>query len=118
MSEILPVSNSPDKSIALGFIGAFGTLVAITVAVLIKSNRFAKIFELLKNPLWLANLFIITIWCLYILLQPNDEKYDKSKDSARKAIVAFIIGIFAFVDLTITPFWLVFTFAYFSEGWV
>ncbi|MHA2039532.1 MAG: hypothetical protein ACW98X_24185 [Promethearchaeota archaeon] len=48
----------------------------------------------------------------------NDEEGQKIKDAVKKGILAFIIAILAHLELTIAPFWIVFTLAVSFDGYV
>lgn len=109
----------------IGFIGSVITLIVITMYSVIKKGKHTLIINLLKNKKWLLNFSAILIWSLYILFL-NNEDYDKEyqktiqklKIAVKKSLIAFIIAFLAFLDLTIAPYWLVFTFAYYTEDWI
>ena len=64
---------------------------------------------------------MIIAFILYITYNTqydNSEESKKVKTALKKAILAFIIAIFAEMGLTIAPFWLVFVLSYYLEGWI
>jgi len=83
-------------------------------------NRQKEIIELFKNPYWLINTVIIAIFSFYIIniKKGNDEETIKMQEAIRKGILAFMIAIFAHLELTIAPFWIVYALAYYAEGYV
>lgn len=77
--------------------------------------------ELIGNKKWLVNFSMIIAFSIYIIYNTHNDTSPESikvKDSLKKAILAFLIAIFAKLDLTIAPFWLVFVLAYYLEGWI
>lgn len=105
----------------LGFLGSIVTLIILTTYTIIKKGQHIQLIKLLTNKKWLINFIFIILWSAYILLlvdPKNSEEVISLKKAVKKAIIAFIIALFAFFDLTIIPFWLVFTFAYYSEDWI
>ena len=40
------------------------------------------------------------------------------RESLKKALLGFMIAIFAELGLTIAPFWIIFTTSYYLSGWV
>jgi hypothetical protein len=49
--------------------------------------------------------------------EENSEERQKIIGSYKKAIIAFLIAVLSQVGMSIAPFWVIFTFAYFSDGW-
>ena len=45
-------------------------------------------------------------------------KHTHERESTKKALTAFIIAIFASIDLTIAPFWIIWVLSYSFENWV
>ena len=102
-------------------------IVLITTAILtlragFKSKKArSKLLELISNRRWLINFLIIILFIGYIIYETkNDMSKDseKTKEALKRAILAFMIALFAEVGLTIAPFWLVFTLAYYMDGWI
>ena len=105
----------------IGFLGSIITLIILTTYSIIKKGQHIQLIKLLTNKKWLINFIFIILWSVYILSldnPQNSEEVMNLKKSVKKAIIALIIALFAFLDLTIAPFWLVFTFAYYSEDWI
>jgi len=108
-----------------GFIGSLITLIILTTYTIVTKGQHIKIIELFNNKKWLINFGLILFWSGYILLL-NNQEYEKEhhetiknlKIAVKKSLIAFIIAFLAFLDLTIAPYWLVFTFAYYTEDWI
>ena len=80
-----------------------------------------NIMELLSKKSWLVNLLLIIGFIVYIIYSTKDNDSDdakKTQEALKKAIIAFIIALFAELGLTIAPFWWVFVLAYYMEGWI
>ena len=81
----------------------------------------SKLEELITNKRWLVNFVIIMVfvgYIVYVTKNDNSDDAEKTKDALKKALLAFMIALFAEFGLTIAPFWLVFTLAYYMEGWI
>ena len=83
-------------------------------------NRQKEIIELFKNPYWLINTIIIAIFSFYVIniKEGKDEETIKMQEAVRKGILAFMIAIFAHLELTVAPFWIVYGLAYYAQGYV
>ena len=40
------------------------------------------------------------------------------KDAVKKAFFGFIIAILAYLDITISAYWIIFIFAFYAEGFI
>ena len=58
------------------------------------------------------------MYIVYTIRNDNSDDSRRLKEALKKALLAFIIALFAEVGLTIAPFWLVFTLAYYMDGWI
>ena len=79
-----------------------------------RNNKYQEIIDLFKNIKWLINFIIILLFLVYVRLSKNSKLISASK----KAILGFIIAIFAYIDLTLAPFWIIFVLAYFGDGFI
>ena len=105
-------------------------IIAISILTLLtvffgyrKKSARIKLYELIKNPVWMINFIVILCFIAYIhfIELPNikdDEKKEKIAESIKRAVVALIIAILAELNLSIAPFWVVFVFSYFMHGWM
>ena len=111
-------TDDTNKSIAelkkitnLEFIFVILTLLIVTFFI-IKSKNNTKLLELTKNKFFI--LFnILLIFSLYYILIVLDNKYIKLKNAIKQSFVAYIIALYAYFDLLIAPFILVFIISYF-----
>lgn len=83
-------------------------------------KREKEINNLIKNPYWLINSIIIGVFSFYIIniKEGKDEETIKMQEAVRKGLLAFMIAIFAHVELTVAPFWIVYGLAYYAQGYV
>jgi hypothetical protein len=105
-------------------------IIAISILTLLtvffgyrKKSARIKLYELIKNPVWMINFIVILCFIAYIhfIELPNikdDEKKEKIAESIKRAVIALIIAILAELNLSIAPFWVVFVFSYFMHGWM
>ena len=102
-------------------------IALITVAILTLRAGFQSpkarenLMELLSKKKWVINLLLIIGFIAYIIYSTKDddsEEAKKTQEALKKAIMAFIIALFAELGLTIAPFWWVFVLAYYMEGWI
>ena len=81
--------------------------------------------ELITNPRWFSLFILSIIWSIYILvfkgkgmIKDNDKKtLERHIEATKKAIVALIIAIFAYIDITIAVYWVVWIMAFYLSGW-
>ncbi len=104
------------------FNGKIISLIAVTLLtarVIIKENKHKEILKLFKKTSWVVNLVIVIGFSIYMVnTAGNDEEGQKIKDAVKKGILAFIIAMLAHLELTIAPFWIVFTLAVSFDGYV
>lgn len=98
------------------------TLLTVFFGYRKKSARM-KLYELIRNPVWMINFIVILCFIAYIhfIELPNikdDEKKEKLAESMKRAVIALIIAILAELNLSIAPFWVVFVFSYFMHDWM
>ena len=107
-----------DKIIAVSVL----TLLTVFFGYRKKSSRI-KLYELIRNPIWMINFIVILCFIAYIhfIELPNikdDEKKEKLAESMKRAVIALIIAVLAELNLSIAPFWVVFVFSYFMHDWM
>lgn len=107
--------------INFGLIIAIIACILLTLFIISDESIWPAIVKLILDPLWLINFFIIITFYLLVVfldlsfLYKTEEGREKLIKAAHKAFIAFMIAIFASIDITIVPFWFVFSFAYFTE---
>ncbi len=102
---------------------AFIILAVISTGTIIfRKNSRESLLSLITNKFWLLGILSIIIFSIYMYIELKKKK-EKSQErkriisSYKKAIIAFTIAILSQVGMSIAPFWVVFTFSYFSDGW-
>lgn len=108
-----------------GFKIAILIYVGFLLLYLYRSNKIINIYNLLQDKKYIINLLIIIFFTIYILklnaigLLHNDKcVLKKMKDAVKKAIFGFIIAMLAYLDITISAYWIIFIFAFYSEGFI
>ena len=78
-----------------------------------KWNKFKSIFT---NRRWMKHFgFLITfVFSMFFLYPVRSHE----REATKKALTAFIIAIFASIDLTIAPFWIIWVLSYSFDNWV
>ena len=98
------------------------TVITVFFGYRKKTSRL-KLYELIKNPVWIINFIVIMCFIAYIhfIELPSikdNEKKEKLAESMKRAVIALIIAILAELNLSIAPFWVVFVFSYFMHDWM
>ena len=78
----------------------------------------------LKHKHFLVGVAGIVIWSIFILeldgasyFTNETETYNSYIEATKKAVLAFMIAIFAKLELTIPVFWLIWLTAFYLDGW-
>ena len=95
---------------------SFFTLLSL-VTIFNKKENINKLYNLLNNQNFLISLFISIALLIYIYKIPfkNKQNKIKIKKVTNSAIVAFIIALLAYLDLTIAPFWVIWITSYYLD---
>ena len=94
------------------------SIVLIISASVIFSNseKYNKLKSLFSNKSWFYNfIFVVTFSIFSFFYYPLNSL---EVEATKKAITAFIIAIFASIDLTIAPFWIIWVLSYSFDEWV
>ena len=93
---------------------SFFTLLSL-VTIFNKKETTYKLFNLVNNQNFLISLVISILLLIYITKIPLKDKENKTKIKkvTNSAIVAFIIALLAYLDLTIAPFWVIWITSYY-----
>jgi hypothetical protein len=87
----------------------------ITLFIIYKnSDKRKKVLNLLKQKIFLLSSIISLVFSGYIYsLSDDSDDTKKLKHANEQALIAFLIAIFAYLDLKVTPFWLIFLLSYY-----
>ena len=100
---------------------AFVVLVIYTVYKILTSKTHHKLKHLYNNIVWVVSSIFIVIWSIFILkfdgkaliFKIDEVHLEDYRTATKKAILAFIIAIFAFLEVTIPAYWAVWFAAFF-----
>ena len=92
-----------------------GSFVLITLFIIYKrEDKRKKFIDMFKSKMFLLSTIISLAFSGYIYsLSDKSEETAKLKKATEQALIAFLISIFAYLDLRVTPFWLVFIISYY-----
>ncbi len=93
--------------------GFFGILIPL---LFFQQEKLGKLKNLFKKKTWVFGFISILIWSSYVIINDRgvrDKKAIRRYTATQHAIVAFLIAMFAYVDLTISPFWTIWIVTYF-----
>jgi hypothetical protein len=79
-------------------------------------DKITKMKSLFENTKWFGHfviLILFTLWNLFF-----SPKGSKEIIATKKAFIAFVIALFASLDLTIAPFWIIWVISYYFESWL
>lgn len=106
---------------SISFIISIITFLSLTFTALIKKNKLILLKELLSDKGFIINVLFITLFCFYVIYyssEKNKERRTMEIDAIKKAILAMIIATFAYLDMIIASFWVVFIVAFYLKGYV
>ena len=100
---------------------SFVIYIILTLSLIIYKKKHIELIKLFFRPEWSISFILIIGWSLYILKynaygllkEHNDLK--KFKRATTHSIIAFIIALFAYIDLTIPTFWFVWIISFYIE---
>ena len=92
------------------------TLLSL-ITIFNKKETTYKLYNLINNTNFLISLVISILLLIYITKIPFKDKrnLNKIKKVTNNAVVAFIIALLAYLDLTIAPFWIVWITSYYLD---
>lgn len=94
------------------FIFVILAIVIVSIYIIKLKNKNNKLLEFTKNKFFVI-FNILLIFLLYYVLIVLDNKYIKLKNALKQSFIAYIIALYAYFDLLIAPFILVFIISYF-----
>ena len=119
MKEVLSFLNENKNGIILFSIIIFSTLMKLK-----NNNELYLLFNLIKNPHWLFHTIMIFGFSAWVLkyngvgVFENEKNLHRAKDAVKKAIIAFIVALCAYLDISTVVFWFVWGAGYYLDNWV
>jgi Na+-translocating ferredoxin:NAD+ oxidoreductase RnfD subunit len=71
--------------------------------------------RMLTNINFLISITIAILFSIYIYKLPNTKENERIKDSTKEAVLALIIAILAYIEITVLPFWLILVVSYYLD---
>ena len=97
--------------------GSLGLVLFISIYEIVNNpEKFSNFKKLLTSKRWLGHLALLVLFSIGMF--HYHPKHSHERESTKKALTAFIIAIFASIDLTIAPFWIIWVLSYSFENWV
>lgn len=119
------MEENKNKFKVIGFTISILIYLGLLLFYLYRRNKIINIYNLLQDKTYIINLLIIIFFTIYILklngvgLFHNDKcVLKKMKEAVKKAIFGFIIAILAYLDITISAYWIIFIFTFYAEGFI
>jgi len=100
---------------------SFFSFVVITMYKLINNKKMYNTFtEFFTQKSSIINIIIISSFCFLIYRfqknnDDNNETAQNASDSAKKAIAAMFIALFAKLDMVIAPFWFIWLLSFYMN---
>tara|TARA_B100001063_G_scaffold247188_1_gene291133 strand:+ start:6555 stop:6914 length:360 start_codon:yes stop_codon:yes gene_type:complete len=102
----------------------FSVICISTILKLKTNNELSLLYDLFANPHWLFHTIAIIIFSIWILKYDgvgvfHEKKHlERAKDAVKKAVIAFIIALCAYLDISTVVFWFVWGAGYYLSNWV
>lgn len=112
------ISLEKKKKIELGFALQFVFLIFLIIFIVIEGHKFKILKSDFKQPYFILNFIIVIIFSFIMYFNPYDliNVSDKHRKDMKKAtihaFIAFMISLFAHLDLIYGSFFLVWYFVY------
>jgi hypothetical protein len=96
------------------------TIFTVLTILNILYKRLHMIKELLRDKFFILNICTIILFCIYVInfSNENNKRREIEIDAIKKAILAIIIATFAYLDMIVGSFWLVYIIAYYLKGFI
>lgn len=93
---------------------SFGIFLFITGNMIYHNSKAkSKFIALFHNKFFMISAIISISFSKYILNLPdNSDETNRLKTATNQAIIAFLVAMFAYLDIKITPFWLIWLISY------
>ena len=119
----LTTTLSPEKKkkVEVGFILQFVFLIFLSIFIITEGHKLKILKNNFQDKFFIINLIVIFIFAAIMYFDPFDiikvsEKHRKAmKKATIHAVVAFIISLFAHLDLIFGSFFLVWYFVYATQ---
>lgn len=97
--------------------GSLFLVFALSIYEIINNKeKFNKFLGILTDKRWFRHFAILVSFSTSMFLLYDKNSHER--EATKKALTAFIIAIFASIDLTIAPFWIVWVLTYSFDNWV
>ena len=97
--------------------GSLFLVFAISIYEIINNKeKFNKFKAIFTGKRWLKHFAILVSFSVSMFLLYPRKSHER--EATKKALTAFIIAIFASIDLTIAPFWIIWVLTYSFDNWV
>jgi hypothetical protein len=100
----------------------FAVYVTLTGLLIVYKKKHIELIQLLLRPEWTISFIIIVLWSVYILKYDMFGYLNKDPDALKgfraatsHGIIAFVIALFAYIDLTIPTFWFIWFISYYID---
>lgn len=93
--------------------GAAFILAVIGGVIVYNHEKQRRLKKLMSNKFFMFSLIPVALWSYMTLAMPNTWKSVRFRDATKSALVAFIVAICAYLELTIAPFWIVWLFSFY-----
>jgi len=98
----------------------FGSLFLVFIIsiyeILNNKEKFNKLKSILNNKRWMRHFLLLSVFVFGMFYAYPRRSHER--EATKKALTAFIIAIFASIDLTIAPFWIIWVLSYSFDDWV
>ena len=98
----------------------FGSIFLVFIIsiyeILNNKEKFNKLKSIFTNKRWLHHFVIMLVFITGIFYKYPVHSIER--ESTKKGLTALIIAIFASIDLTIAPFWIIWILSYSFDDWV
>ena len=94
----------------------FSVFVISIYEIIDNPEKFSNFKKLVTSKRWFGHFLLLVLFSIAMFYY--HPKHTHERESTKKALTAFIIAIFASIDLTIAPFWIIWVLSYSFENWV
>ena len=86
-------------------------------------SRLNKLSILINNKYWMGSFICVILLSVYVFFMNNKfNLYNKNNQkgailATKRALIGFVTGICAYLDMTIFVFWFIWIISFYLEGW-